>query len=74
MDRHGVDYMSEDSDIDTRSKRVSLGFSSLQELMFLVAIRMSRDTSTSFAATDLCVCGLPLGEYKVGIPIVRSYS
>jgi hypothetical protein len=60
-----VDSISEKNDIDTRSKRVSLGFSSLQELIFLVALRTSSKGSrklSSASGSDSCVCGLPLGR------------
>lgn len=67
IDSEGInDLIAEKSDIDTRSKRASLGFSSLQELIFLVALRTcsekTRKVLPSGSGTDSCVCGLPLGK------------
>jgi hypothetical protein len=46
------------SKIDTRTRRVGLGYSSLQELVFQVADKSRRRSNTN---DYFCVCGLPLG-------------
>lgn len=47
------------SKIDTRTRRVGLGYSSLQELVFQAAEKSRRRNNPD---EYLCMCGLPLGR------------
>ena len=58
--------------LDTRSRRVCVGFSPLQEVLFLVALQASRRVRVISAARDLCVCGLPLGKNSVCVVVGRE--
>lgn len=59
---HIVEGIAIPSKIDTRTRRVGLGYSSLQELVFQVAEKTRKRSNSEFLQDDyLCVCGLPLG-------------
>lgn len=59
--------------VDTRTRRADVGYSSLQELVFMVGQRSSSKYIREAAMVDLiCVCGLPLGLFTpsvCGLPL-----